>query len=225
MKRDKELEKYADEQLSLLRDDAFLESLKSKRKQNAKNQKMHKKSIIVLSAAVCAATMVIVLLCVFLINPSANNGTHEQGDSKYYAQENQKTVSSSVEEVNDAVEHITINNLNGIMISKVVDAYYNETLYYVIIYNDDSTMESITIFVVVNDDYTLPFPIVGTRINETVADYSVSYTERYTEDDNLFYVDTEGEIFTEKERVYVEYSGVDFERKNNFLAYLSNVIS
>lgn len=222
MHRNKKLQEFANKSLLPLKDDAVLDELKGHTVQTSSNKRLSKKTIFAMVSSMCAVVLTIVLLCVFLVEPKIP--TDQTGDSKFYAIENQRTVASSIDEVNNATEHFAIKDLSDIMINKVVDYHYNETLYFVIAFNNDETMESLTLFVVVNDDYTLPFPIVGTIINETIADYSVSYTERYTEDDGLFFVDTTGEIFIENGRVFVEYSGVDFEKRNNFLTYLSRII-
>lgn len=223
MYRNKKLQKHANKSLLPLKNDAFLYELKEHRVQDPSNKKRSKKAIVFATASsMCTVALIVVLLCVFLIEPKLP--TNQAGDSKFYAIENQKTVLSSVDEVNNAIEHFTIKSMNGIMINKVIDYHYNETLYYVIVYNDDETMEAITLFVVVNQDYNFPFQIIGTKINGTISNYSVSYTERYTEEDGLFFVDTTGEILVGNERVFIEYNGVDFEKRNNFITYLSRII-
>ena len=120
-----------------------------------------------------------------------------------------------VKEYSD-IKQLTVENY------KTYDKKHTE--YYVIVYNDDETMEAITLFVVVNKDYNFPFKIIGTKINGTISNYSVSYTERYTEEDGLFFVDTTGEILVGNERVFIEYNGVDFEKRSNFITYLSRII-
>lgn len=222
MIRNKKLQKYADKSLSFLQDEAFLKTLQEGSKQTPSGKKMPKKTIFAISSSLCVAVLVVVLLCVFLIEPQMPN--EQDGDSNFYAVENQRTVVSSVEEVNNNAESISFKATSGIAVKKVVDISYDETLYFVIDCSDEETMETVSIFVVVNSEYTLPFPIAGEKINDNINEYTISYTENYTEEDGLFYVDSAGEICTQSEIVYVRYSGVSFEKNSNFLAYLGNII-
>lgn len=222
MIRNKKLQKYADKSLSSLQDEAFLKTLQEGSKQTHSSEKMSRKTIFAISSSLCFAVIVVALLCVFLIEPQVPND--EYGDSKFYAVENQRTAVSSIEEVNNNSESIGFKETSGIAVKRVVDISYDETLYFVVECNNEETMETVSIFVVVNNEYTLPFSIAGEKISDNINKYTISYTESYTEEDGLFYVDSVGEICTQNERVYVRYSGISLEKSNNFLTYLRNII-
>lgn len=221
VKKYKKLQQYANESLSSLRDDGFLQEIKVK--SNVQNKKLSQKSIFIISASICTLVLIVVL-CVVLINPASTGEGQNHNEHKYYLLENQATMSSTIDEFNIFVKDFSVKDQTGILINKVVDKYYEELLYFVVIINNDETMESVSLFVVVNDEYTLPFAVVGEINNDFVEGYRISYSESFTEEDELFYVYSVGEIFTEHEKVFVEYNGVDIEKKNNFLVYLSQVI-
>lgn len=226
MKRDKKLQKYIDENLSEYRNDTFLEQLKSDLSPiNTPTRRRNNRLYWTIAGATCVV-MAIILVSVFAIAPLIKeNGDKDTAQpSKYYSYANRTEITVSVTELNGVVNDIEFSEENLVEVRKVIDTFYNETLYYIINYSLNDGLDIFRIVIDVNTEYEYDF---GNKPYNKFCDvngYEIAYLEICEEGDGIYGFTGKAEIKNTSESIYIEYDGISLEQESNFIINLCNII-
>lgn len=221
MKRSKKLQKIADESLSRFEDDAFLSELKRRASHSGvaegSQSKKRRLKLAFFSGSSAAVIAAAILLCVFLLPPAGPSG-------KFYMEENQKTIESSIESLNTDAKDIDFAHLEYAAIKKSYDTVYGDTLFYTLSYYDEEMLDEIFVTVVTNSAYTYQFKHEDYVCSAEIASHELRYHEDVSADGEIYFYKVLGEIQTRSETIYIDYEGVGFEPENRFLKQLSLLI-
>lgn len=226
MKRDRKLQKYIDENLSEYRNDTFLEQLKSDLSPiNTPTRRRNNRLYWTIAGATCVV-MAIILVSVFVIAPLIKeNGDKDTAQpSKYYSYANRTEITASVTELNGVVNDIEFSEENLVEVRKVIDTFYNETLYYTVNYSLNDGMDIFRIVIDVNTEYEYDF---GNKPYNKFCDvngYEIAYLEICEEGDGIYGFTGKAEIKNTSESIYIEYDGISLEQESNFIINLCNII-
>lgn len=226
MKRDKKLQKYIDENLSEYRNDTFLEQLKSDLSPiNTPTRRRNNRLYWTIAGATCVV-MAIILVSVFAIAPLIKeNGDKDTAQpSKYYSYANRTEITASVTELNGVVNDIEFSEENLVEVRKVIDTFYNETLYYIVNYSLNDGLDIFRIVIDVNTEYEYDF---GNKPYNKFCDvngYEIAYLEICEEGDGIYGFTGKAEIKNTSESIYIEYDGISLEQESNFIINLCNII-
>ena len=223
MKRDRKLQKYIDENLSEYRNDTFLEQLKSNI--NTSTKRRGNRLYWTIAGATCVV-MAIILVSVFAIAPLIKeNGDKDTAQpSKYYSYANRTEITASVTELSGVVNDIEFSEENLVEVRKVIDTFYNETLYYIINYSLNDGLDIFRIVIDVNTEYEYDF---GNKPYNKFCDvngYEIAYLEICEEGDGIYGFTGKAEIKNTSESIYIEYDGISLEQESNFIINLCNII-
>ena len=114
------------------------------------------------------------------------------------------------------------------VVFKAIDEFYNETLYYSVDINYYDTGEVIELVVVTNKDFKYPFDYSNNTYDQqqSIGNYILTYSEKFEFiEQDLYYVQTYGELVTDIEKFYFSYNGVVFEEYSNFTNYIQQIIT
>lgn len=223
MKRDRKLQKYIDENLSEYRNDTFLEQLKSNI--NTSTKRRGNRLYWTIAGATCVV-MAIILVSVFAIAPliKENGDKDTSQPSKYYSYANRTEITASVTELNGVVNDIEFSEENLVEVRKVIDTFYNETLYYIVNYSLNDGLDIFRIVIDVNTEYEYDF---GNKPYNKFCDvngYEIAYLEICEEGDGIYGFTGKAEIKNTSESIYIEYDGISLEQESNFIINLCNII-
>lgn len=223
MKRDRKLQKYIDENLSEYRNDTFLEQLKSNI--NTSTKRRGNRLYWTIAGATCVV-MAIILVSVFAIAPliKENGDKDTSQPSKYYSYANRTEITASVTELNGVVNDIEFSEENLVEVRKVIDTFYNETLYYIVNYSLIDGLDIFRIVIDVNTEYEYDF---GNKPYNKFCDvngYEIAYLEICEEGDGIYGFTGKAEIKNTSESIYIEYDGISLEQESNFIINLCNII-
>lgn len=223
MKRDRKLQKYIDENLSEYRNDTFLEQLKSNI--NTSTKRRGNRLYWTIAGATCVV-MAIILVSVFAIAPliKENGDKDTSQPSKYYSYANRTEITASVTELNGVVNDIEFSEENLVEVRKVIDTFYNETLYYIVNYSLNDGLDIFRIVIDVNTEYEYDF---GNKPYNKFCDvngYEIAYLEICEEGDGIYGFTGKAEIKNTSESIYIEYDGISLEQESNFIINIANII-
>lgn len=229
MKRDKELQKIADSSLAEYHNEEVSRELKAVIKSNKdrvtnSSHKRRKLTILSLvsSATLAAVAVIVVCICLPIINKPI--------EEKNYGVGNRIFKVSDVNVLNADLTYFSVYISDpDAIVFKAIDEYYNETLYYSIDINYYDTGEMIELVVVTNKDFKYPFDYANNNTydrKQSIGNYILTYSENleFIEQD-LYYVQTYGELVTDKEMFYFSYNGFVFEESTNFVNYVQQIIT
>lgn len=225
MRRNKKMERIANQSMEHLKNDEFLSSLVGatpKVEKKKFNVHVFQKSI----AAICAALLILVALPIGIF--FGTQGSNNPADDIKYAGENERSAASSLEELNNAMQGaiLTIGNPTSVILK--YDSVSNHDLYYIVSYSNDETFEAVTIVVITNPkfEYTFDNPqaLVPLKNTADINGLSMRYRETAEIDEGIYFIDSEGYIEC-TERIHITYTGISFEENgSNFLPLIRNMI-
>lgn len=236
MKRNDELQNFADRTLSecdnaeiknelkSVAADTFKETSRAKRSHIFKNKKI----IRIVSAAASIIIMAIVALSVIFI-PS-NNAKPDNDKDYSFGNDGIISTKSDMESVRNDADNFEFDfdDVNDdVEVTKYLYRESGETLYYriLVIIDEDTGME-MEIFVVTNKKYTYRFDY---NFDKTVkiGQYDLMYKETIElldEDLGAYYEEAKGKIETDAEKLYFTCSGASYENTGVFAEYVRSFI-
>lgn len=236
MKRNDELQNFADRTLSecdnaeiknelkSVVSDTFEETSRAKRSHIFKNKKL----IRIVSAAASIIIMAIVALSVIFI-PS-NNAKPDNDKDYSFGNDGIISTKSDMESVRNDADNFEFDfdDVNDdVEVTKYLYRESGETLYYriLVIIDEDTGME-MEIFVVTNKKYTYRFDY---NFDKTVkiGKYDLMYKETIElldEDSEAYYQEAKGKIETDTEKLYFTCSGASYENTGVFAEYVNRFI-
>ena len=240
MKRNDELQNFADRTLSecdnpeiknelkSVAADTFEETSRAKRSPIFKNKKM----IRIVSAAASIIIMAIVALSVIFI-PSNNAKPDDDKDYSFGINDGIMSKKSDMESVGNDVDNFEfdLDDVNyDVDVTKYLYRESGETVYYriLVIIDEDTGME-MEIFVVTNKNYTRFDYNFDYNFDKTVkiGQYDLMYKETIElldEDFEAYYQEAKGKIETDAEKLYFTCSGASYENTGVFAEYVRSFI-
>ncbi len=219
MKKFKKLQDNVNESLNSIRDEQLLKSLKHQNEclnKKATSQK-HKSFRLAMVSSCIAAILIVASIVIPLILK-----TDVPQDHFSYTDINQ--VSSTVEELNEYTKFFDLDSSMNHYVTKCFDKTKTEVLYFIVNTSNDETFESITLSILVNDNFKIePFTFPYDK-EYYIANHKLSYYEDIeTDDDGISFIKVQGNIITKKERIYITYDGVGFDGESPFLETLEKL--
>lgn len=238
MKKYKRLQEYANKSMEQYNSPEIFEELKQYIKpKEVWYEKFSRKTWYAIGGSFATiAVVVVVLLCVFLIEPgvlSTNdlNPTPNVSDNptpsvvppkKEYFGYNKET-DSSIMEVNQHMQNLELSYDNVVHVKKHSDSQYGDVLYFSMSYYNEETLDSLIINVVTNQDYEYKFNDSTHWRKTSYKGYDLLYNEAYKEDEGIYFFKVDAILETDKEDVAICYEGVSLEETSNFLSALDQV--
>ena len=237
----RELKKYAEKQSIQYRNEEFLEELKVRQREGKKEHRFFNKKLVSLYASlgVVLATIMVVLLCVFLIKPSTTTTdiesqtpiymepaqeepVHDMIPVKEYLEENMEKEDCDLTDVNNALSYISFSA--GDHIQKIIDKKYKEILYYYFSYTSDDELVMLKFRVCGNPDYKMDGESKEYAQKGNVASYEIQYSETVNCDDDIYFFTESGRITTDREIILIDAEIIGFEENSNFIELLNEII-
>ena len=234
MKRNDELQNFADRTLSeydnaeiknklkSVVSDTFEETSRAKRSPVVKNKKL----IRIVSAAASIIIMAIVALSVIFI-PS-NNAKPDDDKGYSFGDEDIISKKSDIESVRNDADNFEFDLddvIDCVQVSKYVYRKTGETLYYRILVSIDEELMNMEIFVVTNKKYTYRFDY---NFDKTVkiGQYDLMYKEtvELLDEDEAYYQEAKGKIETDAEKLYFSSAGFSYENESMLIKYANRFI-
>lgn len=234
MKRNDELQNFADRTLSeydnaeiknklkSVAADTFEETSRAKRSPVVKNKKL----IRIVSAAASIMIMAIVALSVIFI-PS-NNAKPDDDKGYSFGDEDIISKKSDIESVRNDADNFEFdldNVIDCVQVSKYLYRKTGETLYYRILVSIEEESIEMEIFVVTNKKYTYRFDY---NFDKTVkiGQYDLMYKEtvELLDEDEAYYQEAKGKIETDAEKLYFSSAGFSYENESMLIKYANRFI-
>lgn len=239
MKRNDELQNFADRTLSecdnaeiknklkSVAADTFEETSRAKRSPIFKNKKM----IRIVSAAASIMIMAIVALSVIFI-PSNNAKLDGDKDYSFGIKDGIISTKSDIESVRNDADNFEFDLddvIDCVQVSKYVYRKTGETLYYRILVSIDEELMEMEIFVVTNKKYTQLDYNFDYNFDKTVkiGQYDLMYKETIElldEDFEAYYQEAKGKIETDAEKLYFSSAGFSYENESMLIKYANRFI-
>ncbi len=239
MKRNDELQNFADRTLSecdnaeiknelkSVAADTFEETSRAKRSPIFKNKKM----IRIVSAAASIIIMAIVALSVIFI-PSNNAKPDDNKDYSFGIKDGIISTKSDIESVRNDADNFEFDLddvIDCVQVSKYVYRKTGETLYYRILVSIDEELMEMEIFVVTNKKYTQLDYNFDYNFDKTVkiGQYDLMYKETIElldEDFEVYYQEAKGKIETDAEKLYFSSAGFSYENESMLIKYANRFI-
>ncbi len=239
MKRNDELQNFADRTLSecdnaeiknelkSVAADTFEETSRAKRSPIFKNKKM----IRIVSAAASIIIMAIVALSVIFI-PSNNAKPDDNKDYSFGIKDGIISTKSDIESVRNDADNFEFDLddvIDCVQVSKYVYRKTGETLYYRILVSIDEELMEMEIFVVTNKKYTQLDYNFDYNFDKTVkiGQYDLMYKETIElldEDFEAYYQEAKGKIETDAEKLYFSSAGFSYENESMLIKYANRFI-
>lgn len=236
MKRNDELQNFADRTLSecdnaeiknelkSVAADTFEETSRAKRSPVFKNKKL----IRIVSAAASIIIMAIVALSVIFI-PSNNAKPDNDKDYSFGIKDGIISTKSDIESVRNDADNFEFDLddvIDCVQVSKYLYRETGETLYYRILVSLDEELMEMEIFVVTNKKYTYRFDY---NFDKTVkvGKYDLMYTEiieLLDEDSEAYCQEAKGKIETDAEKLYFSCAGFSYENESMLIKYANRFI-
>ena len=236
MKRNDELQNFADRTLSeydnaeiknklkSVAADTFEETSRAKRSPVFKNKKL----IRIVSAAASIIFMAIVALSVIFI-PSNNAKPDNDKDYSFGIKDGIISTKSDIESVRNDADNFEFDLddvIDCVQVSKYLYKETGETLYYRILVSLDEELMEMEIFVVTNKKYTYRFDY---NFDKTVkiGQYDLMYKETIElldEDSEAYCQEAKGKIETDAEKLYFSCAGFSYENKSMLIKYANRFI-
>lgn len=236
MKRNDELQNFADRTLSecdnaeiknelkSVAADTFEETSRAKRSPVFKNKKL----IRIVSAAASIIIMAIVALSVIFI-PSDNAKPDNDKDYSFGIKDGIISTKSDIESVRNDADNFEFDLddvIDCVQVSKYLYKETGETLYYRILVSLDEELMEMEIFVVTNKKYTYRFDY---NFDKTVkiGQYDLMYKETIElldEDSEAYCQEAKGKIETDAEKLYFSSAGFSYENESMLIKYANRFI-
>ena len=245
MKKYKKLQKQVNDSLSEIKDEQLLLSLKAQTSQNQqpKAPLLKRKWTWAFASVVAVLLVCVISLTVWLPMIDNNNGNdfdNATGDTSppqnsdegpslppppSYDVADEINVSTSFEELNGLTQVFDVYPIEGFSVSKFVDGVTDDVLYFVVSGDNMVTNETYTIKIIVNKYYKEKAYDYDFNLEKQIGSQKLSYTEECEIDSEGYYnYITVAKIITEKERIYVQYSGVTNSAPNPFVASIQEIL-
>ena len=223
MNTKKKLSDYVQKDLSEYNNELFLEALKTNSSKNSTIKRRNSFRRIIASSLV-ALIVVIICIGIFLWVPWENaekkNLEEVQKKERMYLLEDEVLEYATLQEVKSQIKSICLSEENITNVTKTVNIYYGEVLYYVISY-EYNEFANINIYLCIDNLYDLvSFNHLPYNSNTEILENRLDYVEVCMIDDELISFEAKGEIHFEDLRIYVEYNEIGFEETSNFLTLL-----
>lgn len=239
MKRNDELQNFADRTLSecdnaeiknelkSVAADTFEETSRAKRSPVFKNKKL----IRIVSVAASIIIMAIVALSVIFI-PSNNAKPDDNKDYSFGIKDGIISTKSDIESVGNDADNFEFDLddvIDCVQVSKYVYRKTGETLYYRILVSIDEELMEMEIFVVTNKKYTQLDYNFDYNFDKTVkiGQYDLMYKETIElldEDFEAYYQEAKGKIETDAEKLYFSSAGFSYENESMLIKYANRFI-
>ena len=241
MRKDKRLQEYANKSMEQYNNPEIFEQLKQhikpKEKKEAWYEKISRRTWYAVGGSFATVAIVaIVLLCVFLIEPSilsphdtntTPNATDNPTDipttppkKEYFGYNETK---SSIIEINQYTQKLDYSEKNNIYVNKYIDIKYGDILYFSMGYYNEENLDNVVLNVVTNQDYNYVF-LDSTNWNKTTyRGYELVYNESFEEDEGTYFFTVYAILKTDKENIEIRYEGVSLEETSNFISALDQI--
>ena len=242
MKKDKRLQEYANKSMEQYNNPEIFEQLKQhikpKEKKEAWYEKISRRTWYAVGGSFATVAIVaIVLLCVFLIEPSilsphdtntTPNATDNPTDipttppkKEYFG--DVLVGSSSIQNVNQYTEALDLTENKLAYVKEHTDSHYGDILYFSIRYDNEETIEDIVLNVVTNEDYEYEFKDTTGWTQIEYKGFNLSYKDVFVEEDGLYFFTVNAILQTDKEDIAIYYEGVSLEETSNFISALDQI--
>ena len=239
MKKDKRLQEYANKSMEQYNSPEIFEELKQRIKpEEAWYEKISRKTWYAIGGSFATvAVVVVVLLCVFLIEPgilskSDTNPTPNVSDNpsnipvvppkkEYFG--NVLSANSSIQKTNQHTKYLDLAENNIVYVKEHTDSQWGDILYFSVKYTFEETAEDVVLNVVTNEDYDYEFKDATIWTQTTYGTFELLYEEIFIEEDGIYFFTINAILKTDNEDIAIKYEGVSFEETSNFLSALEQV--
>lgn len=178
-------------------------------------------------ATTMAFACVVLVCCLTLLTPSAGQPSGDpvkSPEKEYFFENEEQQISNLIQVNNDLNNEIEFNDLSFTVVRKY-DSLSNDTLYYQLTYINDAMIETINIYVYINEYYKFHWNESDADTTNEIKGINVQYLTSYSNQEFYFTVFTQAYITLDNAKIYVEYSGVSLDgQSNNFLDALAQII-
>ena len=216
----KKFKKYVDDQLTLYQNEEFLKELKLKQKERSDEKGVARPKKVALCCSIGAAvlTLIILLMCVFLIKP-----VNDTDFPRTYLEEDQQVEACELAELNEDLRCVSFH-LGDSVINKHTDERHKETLFYTVSYISDDMLVQILFTVVTNSNYKADGADIEYDRDGLIASYELRYEEEATFEDDIYIFSEKGIISTEYEIIVIDGGVVGLEEDSHFTEILNEII-
>lgn len=226
MKKDRKLEKYASERLSVLGNEEFLSGLREKVPEKAKMSAKARSLIAALSGTIAVAVIVAVaVISVALVNFRDDVPGGGNNDFLYTAGKADFS-KSTLEELNGETTFVDlfVRGTDSLDVVRYFDMETGETEYYVVNTSSDVMQERATVCVVVNGyDYGGSTTSDVMTNSTDLEGFTVSYNYGYYSVNDGYMYQYQGIIDTGTEKIYIWYSACRQSVYDGFYAFAATM--
>lgn len=214
----RKLRDYIDKNIEVTKDQDFIEKAKSQIKENSKStkRKIDWKKITVIASSL--AVIVIILTIVILAWPNAS-----QPQKVYYA-ENEAIVTSSVEQLNEDLTDFKFANLLNAKVNRVYDKVYNDTLFYMVEYQDNETFESIRFSIIVNAAYDSLLNKKYFEKEQQFNNYILKYNDNIELEDDIYFIYIDAKLVINNIAIFIDYDTMSDVQENGLVVLLNKCL-
>lgn len=221
MKKYKKLQQNVDKSFENICDAQLLESLKCEiiSSERVKQKTKQKRFRVAIASSFIAIIIIIITIIGAPLLFRPNN------EERHYFKDNENQIESTLEELNSFTNFIDLNSGIEWRVSKYIDILYNDTLYFIITWENSDTFEVFHISIIVNKDYKYKEDCIEYNNTQNMGNQKLLYNEKFEMDeDGLCFFTTYAKINTENESIYIKYEGIGFDGESTFLTSLSDLL-
>lgn len=177
----------------------FINKAKTQINENKNNaQRRYKKKNIFIFAS--CLTVVVIIIAIILLVPKNN----EQPEKIYYA-DNEIVEKSSIEQLNKELKGFSFSNELDVKINRTYDKVYNDSLEYILEYQDDDTFESIEFNIIVNDNYNSPLQKKQYESKQQYKEFELLYNKSVEIEDGIYFIHIDAKVIINDIDLYLSY--------------------
>lgn len=199
MRTNKKLQSYVDKSMKVNENQDFINKAKTQINENKNNaQRRYKKKNIFIFAS--CLTVVVIIIAIILLVPKNN----EQPEKIYYA-DNEIVEKSSIEQLNKELKGFSFSNELDVKINRTYDKVYNDSLEYILEYQDDDTFESIEFNIIVNDNYNSPLQKKQYESKQQYKEFELLYNKSVEIEDGIYFIHIDAKVIINDIDLYLSY--------------------
>ncbi len=225
----KKLGRQADDYLDQFENEQFHQEVKEELfpQPTRARKRIRPKQVWIGFATTMAIACVVLVCCLTLLTPSAGQPSGDPvkpPEKEYFFENEEQQISNLIQVNNDLNNEIEFNDLSFTVVRKY-DSLSNDTLYYQLTYINDAMIETINIYVYINEYYKFHWNESDADTTNEIKGINVQYLTSYSNQEFYFTVFTQAYITLDNAKIYVEYNGVSLDgQSNNFLEALAQII-
>lgn len=172
------------------------------------------------------AALLVILVSVSLWIAFASDGNGDDSPGKDYQKKDEIYQVADLSQLAQDTQCIAfeINETFVTGISFAYDSVTGDGLYYMISIADEDAFLAARLFIVTNIYYTLNFYLPEELNTTQINGFIVEYAETTTDEGGIFMTESKARITTDKETVYVDYSGYSLDEQSGFLDWLEGML-